>query len=453
MGRVKKIIVVGGNAAGPAAAAKAARSDRNAEVFLLERGPFISTGTCELPYLLSGEIKDHNHLVFFDDESFYRSKRVKVYTGYEVQFIDRKKKILRVKREDDPGIHSFDYDKLILTTGSIANEIFNLGFSPENLFHFKTVSDYLRINEYMAKWEGGKIIVLGAGYIGLETAAAFKEAGKNVTIIEKQSFPLPTSEPEISALIKDLLLKNGIEFVSAPEGIKPVVMDNKITALEVEGRFMETGMVISSAGFRPNTSLAAASGLKLSDLGTIKVNRKMQTSDPDIYAAGDNTAMINAVTGLEEYIPLATLAQKGGHVAGANATGDNVFMKPVVKNIAFKFFENFFASSGLTLDEALKHFYGAVSVSAVVPNLVKVMPGSGKVFGKIVFDRQTGRLLGASFFGGKEVAGYSDLVSYMILSKNRAEELSEIIYNYTPPLSPFINLLSVLGRKAKEITG
>ena len=188
--KAKKIIVVGGNAAGPAAAAKAKRTSPDSEVILFEAGDFISTGTCELPYLFSGEIKNYNDLVFFDGESFEKEKGVTVYTRHLVNSIDTCSKTVKVTNLIDNSPLTFEYDSLILATGSQSVSVPGLPNTVKNLFRYKTVSDYIKIKDYIDYNTVKSVSLIGAGYIGLETAEALTRAGYEVTIYEKDSLPL-----------------------------------------------------------------------------------------------------------------------------------------------------------------------------------------------------------------------------------------------------------------------
>jgi NADPH-dependent 2,4-dienoyl-CoA reductase/sulfur reductase-like enzyme len=187
--------------------------------------------------------------------------------------------------------------------------------------------------------------------------------------------------------------------------------------------------------------------LEIGKFGALKVDSRMRTSDFNIYAAGDNSEVINKVTGRTDYIPLATIAHSQGHIAGANAAGGNLRTEPVVFNLAVKIFDKSVCKVGLSSEEASDMKLSFNSVHAVIPNLVHVMPESEKVFGKIIYDRDSKLILGASFIGRSEVIGYADIIAMMIANKIKADALASTNYNYTPPLSPFVNLLSVLGRK------
>lgn len=446
----KNIIIVGGNAAGPSAAAKAKRGAPAANVILIEAGEFISTGTCELPYVLSGEISDYKNIVFFDPESFEREKGVKVYTRRFVESIDKRAKIISVKDLNDGSHFEFPYDKLILTTGSIVNKINKLDDSLSNVFYLKSVTNYLSIKNFISSSSFKNVLIIGGGYIGLEAAEAFKKIGSNVTIFEKAAMPLSGASLEIQNLILKELTKRDIQFYGKIDSPKYIIEDNSVNAVNLDSRILEFDLVLIASGVKPNNSLAVSSRLEIGKFGGIKVDNKLKTSDYNIYAAGDNIEIINRITRKNDYLPLATFAHKHGHIAGTNAAGGNDFYEPFVRNIAVKIFENAYVGVGLNEEQACENGYVYFKVNAVADNIIKVMPGSRKTFGQIIIDKYTGFILGAEFFGGSETIGYGDLISSMIYNKSKAETLGAIDFNYTPPYSPFINLLSILGRKIKR---
>jgi len=448
----KNIIVIGGNAAGPAAAAKAKRTDPNANVLLFEASEFISTGTCELPYVLSGEIKDHNDIVFYSAKSFEEEKGVRVYTNSLVTNIDRRNKTITVTNTSTNQSYNFTYDKLILTTGSISKRLSQLPINLENVFSFKSVGDLIKVKSFIDKYNPKRVLVIGAGYIGIEISEALKNIGLEVILLEKEKLPMPGSEAEIQNLILQTLLKNKIQFFGNSIDVKYYFDESKLRSVKIDGWNYEIDFAIQSLGVKPNTTLALSAKLDLGNFGGIKVDSKLRTNDSNIYAAGDCIEVINKITNRNDYLPLATLAHEHGHIAGENAAGENSFIHPVINNIAVKIFENNFVSVGLNSIQAIKNNFNVLSVSAIVPNIIKVMPNSKNVFGKIIYEKDSLRILGANFFGDKEVIGFGDLISSFIYHKNKITDLAEINFNYTPPSSPFINLLSVLGRKAKKET-
>ena len=446
----EKIIVIGGNAAGPSAAAKAKRTAPDSKVIMFEAGNYISTGTCELPYLISNEIKDYKKIIFYDEETFYKEKGVKAFLQHNVERIDKnnKKIIVRDLRIDETK--EYFYDKLVLSTGSTAKKLPSLDYNLNNVKVLKTVRDYLQIKEILEDENIFRVGIIGSGYIGIELAEAFTRIGKKVLLFEKEKLPLPGADPEIQNLIAELLKIHEVEFYGKSGDVKFFSDENKIRKIGIDGRNLEVDLLISAVGFVPNNILAKKSGLEISSNGGIKIDTKMRTSDQHIFAAGDCVEVQNKVTNNYEYIPLATFAHDQGHIAGANAAGANEHYGPVIKNIALRIFNKALVLVGLNSAEAKKFGYNFETVQAVLPNLVKVMPDSKTVFGKIIYEKRSGHILGAQFLGENEAIGYGDLISAMIELKAEVKDLSRMNFNYTPPYSPFINILSVLGRKAKK---
>lgn len=444
----KTIIVAGGNAAGPAAAAKAKRTNPSARVIMFEQSQFISTGTCELPYIISGEIPSYKKIVFFDKDTFRESKGVEVFTGYRIDEIDRRNSKVKIAT-DDGKTQDYRYDALILATGSTAVKLPQFDDSAENLFYMKNIQDLIALDEYISIHKPETALIIGAGYIGLEMAEALTKRGIEVTTADTGDLPLPASDKEIQHLVFEILKENNISFSGKLSEIRPYYKNNSIRSIRTESRAAEFDMVLIAAGVRANNRLAMQCRLELGKTGGLRVDKKLRTSDQKIWAAGDNIEVTSLITGRPVYLPLATLAQKSGHIAGENAAGGNNFFGPVIRNTAFRLFNNTIVLTGLTTEEAIESGFKIKTVHAVSPNLIRIFPGCRNVFGKIIYESGSKRILGASFIGGNEAAGYGDLISTLIKSRSDASLLADLDYNYTPPVSPFINLLSILGRKVK----
>lgn len=446
----KNIIVVGGNAAGPAAAAKAKRIAPNANVTMFEAGDFISTGTCELPYVLSNVISDYEKIVFFTPEKFEADKGVKVFTKHRVEKINRNTKTVSVRNLVSSHLIDFPYDKLILATGSRAKKLDCFTSNLSNVFTFKTVADLLAVKKYIKQKNAKKVLVVGSGYIGLELCEALTALNCEVILIEKELLPMPSAESKIRNKIKDLLAEKGIEFYGGIASPKFYFGEENVKSIEIDGWRKEIDLVIQAVGFEPNVDLALAAKLEIGRKGGIKIDSKLRTSDSNIYAAGDCIEVLNRITNRAEFIPLATYARDYGYVAGENAAGGNSFVQPVIKNISVKLFETVFAGIGLNADECKLHNLRVNTLSAEANNLVKVMPGSRSSYGTIIYEIGSERILGANFLGGNEVTGYADLIGLMIQNKMKVSELAKQNFNYSPPLTPFVNLLSLLGKKIEK---
>jgi NADPH-dependent 2,4-dienoyl-CoA reductase/sulfur reductase-like enzyme len=445
-----KIIVVGGNAAGPAAAAKAKRINPNAEVILFEKTNYISTGTCEMPYVLSGEIDDYRKVVFFSPNEFFEEKGVKVFAKHLVEKINASAKQVNVKDLTNEEIKSYGYDALILTTGSKAKVLPQINPDIKNVFTLKNIPDLINILDHLKENKVITAAVIGAGYIGLEVAEALSKKGIEVTILEKELLPLSGAEQIFRENVLSEIEINSIKFIGGISDIEPLIVKDNVVALKIDEDTINFNLVIFAIGFAPDNFLANQIKLELGKFGGIKVDSKLRTSNRFIFAAGDNIELVNAVTGKLDYFPLAASAYDAGHVAGENAAGGLKNFEPVVKNISVKIFDKFFASVGLSSIEAERHNYKVGTITATARNKVAVMKDSQMVTGNIIYDKKTGRILGASFLGGAEVSGYVDLHSVLIKMKQTPKMLADINYNYTPPLSPFVNLLTILGKKFIE---
>jgi NADPH-dependent 2,4-dienoyl-CoA reductase/sulfur reductase-like enzyme len=249
MYKPKNIIIVGGNAAGPAAASQAKRIAPDATVIMFEAGEFISTGTCELPYVLSGEIEDYRKIVFFDSESFEAEKNVKVYTSHKVELIDRKRKFVKVLDIKNQKSLEFSYDSLILCTGSIAKSIPSITSNYTNVFKLKSVNDLIYFQKHLQENIIKKVLIVGSGYIGLEIADALIKKNINVDIAEIANDPLPSAEPEIRLLLRELLKSKSINFYGSTEIKQYSEKNNKIASVRIDGYSIEYDAIFICADF------------------------------------------------------------------------------------------------------------------------------------------------------------------------------------------------------------
>jgi NADPH-dependent 2,4-dienoyl-CoA reductase/sulfur reductase-like enzyme len=451
MRHVGNILIIGGNAAGCAAAAKAARVNPNARIIILEKSNVISTGTCELPYTLSNEITDVRNLVFYTPETFAAEKKAEVRVCHEVLQIDRRNKNILVKNLRNQTDETLPYDSLIIATGSTVKQEGVLKDARfDNLFRLKNVSDAEQILSHLTKKSGGSAVILGGGYIGIEVAEALRNRGLTVSIVDVAPAPFLFAGKEISGLIVHLLDKKGISYHGNSGDYRILKDGNSITGIRVGSRTLDADLIINCTGFKPETTLAEKMKLEHGKRGGIRVTNKMLTSDPSIYAAGDCVEYKDALTGQFIFLPQATLAQKSGYVAGTNAAGGNEFMPSVLRNLSVRIFSQFFAHVGMTAEEMLPLAHRIIHFQALHTNLVKVMPGSTSNFSQIMCERSTGKILSASFLGSTEVSGFADIIAAYIHLGRHAADLAAISYNYTPALSHFTNPLAILGKKAEQ---
>ncbi len=443
------IVVVGGNAAGPAAAAKAKRINPDSEVTLIESSGFISTGTCELPYLLNSQITDYKKIVFFDENKFYEEKKVKVKINTLVKKIDRKNKNLLVYDVSKNVDYILNYDKLILATGSYVPKLQLIAQNPVNFSTFKNVNDYIGLEQYFNNNTVRKVLIIGAGFTGLEVADTLDSAGKQVVIVEKENIFAENSE-EVRNFVKSVIEKKGIELFDNIDNLQLITNNNKITYYKLGSKIYDIDYVIQCTGVKPNNYLGESSGLFIGKFGGLKIDNRLRTSDTNIFAAGDNIEVPEFITGKSIYLPIATLARKFGHIAGENAAGGNAFISPVIKNVTFCFDKYTFAFVGLTLKQLREFNYNYINVLASSKSLVHLMPNSESVFGKLYVDKNSKLILGGEFWGDKIIASYADIISVYIRNKIKVTNLAEEMFNYSPPVSPMLNLLNLLGQKLKK---
>lgn len=446
-----RIIVIGGNAAGPAAAAQAKRTNPDAQVVLIEKNDFISTGTCEMPYVLGGKIDSAEQLIFFNPDSFLKSKGVEVLINTIVDSINVKNSSVSIHCLASGEKRELKYDSLILATGSRAICPFEFNRKPVNIFTLKTIADLRQITSYIKNNTVRKSAIFGSGLTGLEVAEALRSKNMETLVFENANNILPSADSEISALVKEILIMNGCEVFTNTKKATPIINGDKIIKIKIGSRLLDVDMVIVATGVVPESTLAKSIGVRFGHSGGILVNSKFQTSMPRIFAAGDVVEYKEFVTGQPRLMPLASLAYKSGHIAGENAAGGNKSAPPFLGVISIKLFNSYYSKVGLNEKEAKIAGLQFQSAATVLPNRVKVMPESKSVYAKLIFESKSGRLLGGVFLGGNEVSGYADIISLMIKNKIPVHHLAEADFNYTPPLSPFINPLNVLGIKIKKL--
>lgn len=446
----RKIIVVGGSAAGPAAAAKAKRVNPNHEVIMYEAGEYISVGTCEIPYVLSGEIENYEKILFFTPESFEAEKTVKVRNFHRVESIDKVKKKIFVRDLKRDFQFEETYDKLILCTGSrkLCHPNFPEGL--KNVFYLKTVDDIREIQKFIALNKISNSMIIGASFTGLESLDFVRKYSKNISLVDRNLSPLEGFSEEVQKIILDELQSDNCEFIGGAANLTPKIKNEKVEAVMINGQTYPADFILITIGFEPNSALAQSANLAHHTNGTIRVDKKLQTSDDNIYAAGDCISVENFITKRPMWLPLATLSHNFGHIAGANAAGESIYAQPVVKNIIFRVDKLSVAQVGLNYTEIKAAGFKFREVSSIGNSRISIMPDGEKHFIKVYFDYNNQKILGAEMIGGEDVVGKANLISFAIKNHISIDKLHLNDYAYTPTLSPFIETLSIIGKKSKD---
>ncbi len=426
-----KIIIVGGVAAGAGAAARLRRLDENAEIILLEKGDFISYANCGLPYHLGGVIKDREDLLVMSPQKFREWLNVDVRTRSEVISIDRSGKTVSVRCGGKT--YTENYDKLLLATGAVPLELNTPGEDAPGIHHLWTLADMDRI---AANLDQGaeRALIVGAGFIGLEVAENLRERGLQVCIVQRGMHVLPTIDEEMSAPLAAELASAGIELKFGRTVNSYQEKSGRLLAMLDNGEEISADIVIVAAGVRPGSKLAQDAGLDCSARGHITVNEYLQTSDENIYAAGDAVEVTEPVFGGKTAIPLAGPANKQGRIAADNIAGGRSVYRGSLGASVVKVGRLTAASVGLT-EKRLQDMQKEYRKIYLHPmSSASYYPGAARLSMKLLFGND-GTIYGAQIIGGKGADKRIDTVSQAMQSGRKAPELAELELAYAPPYS------------------
>jgi len=426
-----RLLIIGGVAAGATAAARARRISEDAEITLVERGPYVSFANCGLPYFISGDIAKRSKLLLQTPEGFDSRYNVKVLVNTEAREIDRAGK--RVKVSGPEGESWIEYDKLILAQGGNPVVPPLPGVDSPNVFKLWTIPDMDRISKYLEAEKPTSAAIIGGGFIGLEMAEAFRARGLEVTVVELLPRIMPVMDPEFGAMIAAKLEEKGVRVLTGT-GLKAIHPATGQIEL-ADGRRIAAGIVLLSIGVRPELSLAKAAGLSIGSSGGLDVNEYLQSSDPDIYAAGDMAEIQHEVSGAKVRVPLAGPANRQGRIAVSNALGMMMRYSGALGTSVFKAFDATAASTGLGEKAARDAGFEVGAALLYKDHHASYYPGAKELVLKIVYDKKTSRLLGAQAFGPEGVEKRIDVLAVALKAKMKLEDLAELDLAYAPPYS------------------
>jgi NADPH-dependent 2,4-dienoyl-CoA reductase/sulfur reductase-like enzyme/rhodanese-related sulfurtransferase len=425
----KKIVIVGGVAAGATAAAKARRVSEDAEITIIEKNSYISYANCGLPYYIGKIIPQKKNIILHTKSTFSNRFNTNVMLNTTASFIDPETK--KIVAENNSGRQVIEYDKLILATGG-KPVIPNIEGLNDVEYHFvRSVEDAENIVEKLDTAKS--VLIVGGGYIGIEMAEAFYHAGLNTTLVEYEKNILPIFEPECSLKIYDEAIKCGIDIRTGTALIKVEKVDDKIKCYLSDKREIAVDLLILATGVRPDTSLAQTAGIKIGELGGVIVNEKMETSVKDIYAAGDMVEKHNLITGKNCLMPLAGPANREGRVAGCNAAGGDMTFKGVVGASVVSFNNAVVAHTGLTMKQALNEGFDAQCIYVENAHHAEYYPDPKFIFLKLIYDKSSGKILGATASGEEGVARRIDVISTAIYGNMTVFDLENLDLCYSPP--------------------
>lgn len=448
---MEKIVVIGGVAAGTKAAAKAKRLKPEAQIDIYTDDTHVSYSACGMPFFIEGNFDDPDMLLARTPEEFEESG-VHIHLKNKVTKILPDKKQILVLDLDKNEEFSVDYDKLVITTGAkpFIPPIKNVNL--KNVFALRTMEDGLSIREITLQSKHATII--GGGYIGIELLEAFVKRGLKVTMIEFAPRIMSVFDDEISDLIKNHIIeKDGknIEIITSDAAVEFIGEDVVKTVVTKNGIRIDTDFVILAAGVRPNVELAVDAGIELGENGAIKVNKKMQTSIPDIYAAGDCVEKNHIVSQTPIWVPLGSTANKEGRCAAINLCGDEDCFEGILGSAVTRYFGFTMSITGLTEKQATK--LGFEPVSVVVTKLDKVgyMPQAKNITIKLIADKKNRRLLGAQAIGcGDADKRVNTVATGLLCPQMTIDDFLSNDITYAPPYSPSIDPLLTAAEKLIE---
>ena len=440
----KRLVIIGGVAAGASGAARARRLDETAQITLIERGPDVSFANCGLPYFIGGEIKQRDALAVQTPQTLQAMLALDVRTSTEAVAIDRPGKRVQV-RELAAGITEWlPYDKLLLAPGAVPLRPNLPGIEDPRVFTLRSLQDMDHIKA--AAVSAQRVTVIGAGFIGLEMAEQFVRLGKHVTLVELLNQILPPLDRPMTLLMEDELRRHGIELILG-DGIAGFSGETTLTCRLNSGRTVEADLVVLSIGVRPDTALARAAGLELGLRGHIRVNGFMQTSDPDIYAAGDAVEIKDFVSGEAMAVPLGGPANRQGRLAA-----DHIFhpnrTKPYTGALGTAIVRAFDVAAGLTgwTEKRLRAAGRAYRTVTVNDNHhAGYYPGAKPLLLKLLWEPETGRVLGGQVTGFLGVDKRLDVLATAIMGGLTIDDLAQLELAYAPPFGAAKDIVNLAG--------
>ena len=435
-----KFLVIGGGAAGMAAVSKAKRLDRNISATVVEGGSFVSYAECGIPYYIEGIVKDSNDLIHYPLSEFTEKRGISVITGKVATKIDRKAK--RVTLSDGT---SLEYDKLLIATG--ARPRIPPEFTGSGALAIRSLESGIEVHDRVSG--AGSVTVIGDSILGMEIADSIQKRGIRVRIISKHSRPLQVLDDDIGAdFLKAISGKFNFEFDSVVQEVKKV--DGSFTVTTNHGKH-QSDLVIFATGIVPNSEIASKSGIRVSDRGLISTDKMLRTSDPDIYAAGDVAEATNLVTGKPGWFPLAQVSNKMGRVVGSNIGGVETQFPGSIGTTLVKILEFEVGLCGLSEKEATRNGYQWSSTYIKAHSRAKYYPGGSEAWIKIVYDRNSSRLLGAQVISKDNGAWRLNVLATAIQAGFTLDDLFFDDIGYSPPFDPVWDPIIVAASVAKRI--
>ncbi len=452
---IERLVVIGGDAAGMTAAARARRrrDPEDLDVIAFERGPYTSYSACGIPYFVGDLLSDIDGLVARSPDE-HRKNGIDVRTGHEVVAIDVNKRRVRVRDLAGGGERDEPFDQLVVAAGSVPTRPDVPGVDAEGIFGVQTLADGVRVRQAVDEREPRRAVVVGGGYVGLEMAEALVRRGLEVALVDRTEQPMAsTLDLDMGDLVADALRAVGVTL-HLGEAVDGFEVDNgSVRAVRTANRSFPADIVILGLGVRPNVALAREGGIAIGNKGGIVTDARMETSIGGVWAAGDCVESVDRITGMPVVVALGTHANKQGRVVGINATGGDVRFPGVVGTAVSKICVYEVARVGLTEREAAGLDLDVVAAKIESTSRAGYYPGAAPIKVKVVAERTGGGLVGAQIVGAEGAAKRIDVLATAIWNRMTVDEVASLDLSYAPPFSPVWDPVLVAARKAADELG
>ena len=447
-----KVIIVGGVAGGATAAARIRRLDEQAEIVVFERSGYISYANCGLPYYIGGIIEDPEDLTLQTPESFYTRFRIRMKVHHEVIAIHPDRKTVSVKNLKTGEEFEESYDKLLLSPGAKPVQPNLPGVDSDKLFTLRTVEDTFRIKDFVDRHSPKSAVMVGGGFIGLEVAENLRELGVDVTIVQRPKQLMNPFDADMASFIHGEVRKHGVKLALgySVEGFEE--NNDGIDVLLKDQPAIHADMVVLAIGVTPESGLAKDAGLAMGIKNSIMVNDRMETSVPDIYAVGDAVQVKHYVTGEDTLIALAGPANRQGRIAADNICGGDSRYSGSQGSSVIKIFDMTAATTGINETNARKFGLNVDKVILSPMSHAGYYPGGKLMTMKVVFEKETYRLLGAQIVGYDGVDKRIDVLATAIHAGMKATDLKDLDLAYAPPYSSAKDPVNMAGFMVDNIS-
>ncbi|AJD91979.1 dehydrogenase [Jeotgalibacillus malaysiensis] len=429
-----KLLIIGSVAAGTSVGAKARRNSEDLQITIYDKDTDISYSGCGIPYYVGGEVADIDELTPRNAVWFKKRYNIDIHTQHEVLSINHEAKTAEILNLMTNETFTDSYDTLVLATGATSFVPPIPGVEADNVFSVRNIRNAGEIRTYIDQHQPKHVTIVGGGFIGLEMAEQLKYKGLEVTLIERLPQVMPPLDLDMAERVARHLQEKGVKLLTG-QTVQSLYDGERVSTVQLEsGQTIETDLVILSVGIRPNTKLAKGIGVEIGSTGAIKVNKKMQTNVPDVYAVGDVAESFSLITGKPIYRPLGSTANKTGRIAGQVITGEEAEHRGILGSGIFKVFDLTVAQTGLTEREAVEEGYEIEVLHNIKPDRPEYLGGKEMVI-KAIADRNTGKLLGAQIVGPQGVDKRIDVFVTAISFGAKAEDLFHLDLAYAPPFA------------------